>query len=116
MFEDCSKVLELTESCFRFPTPAALSRRSEDPRATIGSSGGRVRNSRAAEPSPHGPRVHGAHLRGAASGSSSSACGAGLSVCRAAAAMAPRIWRRRALERCLGAVRKATGRPESFLT
>nr|KAF6411022.1 M-phase phosphoprotein 10 [Rousettus aegyptiacus] len=30
--------------------------------------------------------------------------------------MAPRIWRRRALERCLGAVRKATGRPESFLT
>ncbi|ELK16866.1 U3 small nucleolar ribonucleoprotein MPP10 [Pteropus alecto] len=30
--------------------------------------------------------------------------------------MAPRVWRRRALERCLGAVRKATGRPESFLS
>lgn len=45
MFEDCSKVLELTEGRFRFPTPAALRRRSEGPRAAIGSSGGRVRNS-----------------------------------------------------------------------
>ncbi|VFV44461.1 u3 small nucleolar [Lynx pardinus] len=31
-------------------------------------------------------------------------------------AMAPRVWRRRALERCLKEVGKATGRPECFLT
>uniref|UniRef100_A0ABI7X4Z8 U3 small nucleolar ribonucleoprotein protein MPP10 n=1 Tax=Felis catus TaxID=9685 RepID=A0ABI7X4Z8_FELCA len=30
--------------------------------------------------------------------------------------MAPRVWRRRALERCLKEVGKATGRPECFLT
>ncbi|XP_043410784.1 U3 small nucleolar ribonucleoprotein protein MPP10 isoform X2 [Prionailurus bengalensis] len=31
-------------------------------------------------------------------------------------AMVPRVWRRRALERCLKEVDKATGRPECFLT
>ncbi|XP_045304819.1 U3 small nucleolar ribonucleoprotein protein MPP10 isoform X1 [Leopardus geoffroyi] len=31
-------------------------------------------------------------------------------------AMAPRVWRRRTLERCLQEVGKATGRPECFLT
>ncbi|KAL4694175.1 hypothetical protein H8959_013440 [Pygathrix nigripes] len=31
-------------------------------------------------------------------------------------AMAPRVWRRRTLERCLAEVGKATGRPECFLT
>ncbi|XP_007095932.2 U3 small nucleolar ribonucleoprotein protein MPP10 [Panthera tigris] len=31
-------------------------------------------------------------------------------------AMAPRVWRRRTLERCLKEVGKATGRPECFLT
>ncbi|XP_066210644.1 U3 small nucleolar ribonucleoprotein protein MPP10 [Saccopteryx leptura] len=30
--------------------------------------------------------------------------------------MAPRVWRRRTLQRCLDEVGKATGRPESFLT
>ncbi|KAL4825032.1 hypothetical protein H8958_012747 [Nasalis larvatus] len=30
--------------------------------------------------------------------------------------MAPRVWRRRTLERCLAEVGKATGRPECFLT
>uniref|UniRef100_A0A8Q3WKB6 M-phase phosphoprotein 10 n=1 Tax=Homo sapiens TaxID=9606 RepID=A0A8Q3WKB6_HUMAN len=30
--------------------------------------------------------------------------------------MAPQVWRRRTLERCLTEVGKATGRPECFLT
>lgn len=43
----------------------------------------------------------------------SCACGA---VSRARTAMAPRVWRRRTLERCLKEVGKATGQPECFLT
>nr|XP_025842189.1 U3 small nucleolar ribonucleoprotein protein MPP10 [Vulpes vulpes] len=35
---------------------------------------------------------------------------------RARTAMAPRVWRRRTLERCLKEVGKATGQPECFLT
>lgn len=65
-----------------------------------------------AAPLPLGSRWREAPLCGAASGPFSCACGAGCGV----TAMASGFWRRRTLERCLGEVGKATGRPECFLT
>lgn len=65
-----------------------------------------------AAPLSLGSRWRDAPLSGAASGPFSFACGAACGV----TAMASGVWRRQTLERCLGEVGKATGRPECFLT
>lgn len=82
------------------------------PLVTLPGSGSTLPERVCAAPLQLGSRRREAPLCGAASGAFSFACDAECG----AAAMATPAWRRRTLERCLGEVGKATGRPECFLT